>query len=129
VYGGEPLLTNSFPKEKKPSFEMRIILDRSYTERFEGARMIVTTTPAIQGRPVKDYLGIVSGEVVLGEQLFTGLPGFGNTVLDARHRAVSMMIQRAEAQGANAVVGIPFELEVQSLLRYVMVTGTAVFIP
>jgi uncharacterized protein YbjQ (UPF0145 family) len=91
--------------------------------------MIVTTTPTVEGRPVKDYLGIVSGEIVLGEQAFVGISGFGDTILVARHQAVSKMIQRAETLGATAIVGITFELEVQATLRYVMVTGTAVFIP
>jgi uncharacterized protein YbjQ (UPF0145 family) len=94
-----------------------------------GTLMTVTTTPTIEGRPVKDYLGIVSGEVSLVEQAFTGIAGFGGTVLDARHRALSMMIQRAEAKGANAVVGITFQLQVENYLRFVLVTGTADFIP
>ena len=91
--------------------------------------MIITTTPTVEGRPVKDYLGIVSGESVLGEQAFMGINGFGDTILDARHRAVTQMLQRAAAMGATAVVGVTFELEVQATLRYVMATGTAVFIP
>jgi uncharacterized protein YbjQ (UPF0145 family) len=35
--------------------------------------MIVTTTAMVEGRPVKDYLGIVTGEVIVGANLFRDL--------------------------------------------------------
>ena len=91
--------------------------------------MILTTTSAIEGRPVKDYLGIVSGECVLTGGFFDSLGDVEDRLLDARYRALSKLQQRAEALGANAVVGISLDLEVQQAVRFLQVTGTAVVIP
>ena len=35
--------------------------------------IIVTTTPTIEGRPIQDYFGIVTGEVIVGANLFRDL--------------------------------------------------------
>ena len=41
---------------------------------WKGARgIIVTTTPTIEGRPIQDYLGIVTGEVIVGANIFRDL--------------------------------------------------------
>ena len=91
--------------------------------------MIITTTPTVEGRPVKDYLGIVSGEVVVDEPWGSTLSAHGDSLLVARHRAELEMVQRAEALGATAVVGIAVVFEIYQNRRFLVVTGTAVVIP
>lgn len=93
--------------------------------------MIVTTTPTVEGRPVKDYLGVVVTEpfheasVMLGSDDAAG-------VVRARELALKVLEERAQAKGANALVGVSLDCEWtgNSTHRYsVGAMGTAVFIP
>ncbi len=80
--------------------------------------MLIVTTPTIEGHPVKEYLGMVAGETISGVNAFKDLAaGFRNFVggrsasyeqeiQSAHSTAVSEMSQRAEAMGANAIVGV-----------------------
>lgn len=102
---------------------------------------ILTTTPAVEGRPVQQYLGIVTGEVIVGANLFRdlfasvrdivgGRSGAYEDVLSrAREEAMSEIRQRAVALGANAVVGIDLDYEVlgsNGSMLMVSASGTAV---
>ncbi|WP_232491635.1 heavy metal-binding domain-containing protein [Novosphingobium kaempferiae] len=105
--------------------------------------MIVTTTPAIEGRPVRDYLGIVTGEVIVGANLVRdlfaavtdivgGRSGKYEEVLQrARREALDEMEAEAEKLGGNAVVGVDIDYEVlgsgNSMLM-VSCSGTAVVV-
>jgi len=105
--------------------------------------MIVTTTPAIEGRPVRDYLGIVTGEVIVGANLVRdlfaavtdivgGRSGKYEEVLQrARREALGEMEAEAEKLGGNAVVGVDIDYEVlgsgNSMLM-VSCSGTAVVV-
>jgi uncharacterized protein YbjQ (UPF0145 family) len=103
--------------------------------------MIVTTTPAVEGRPVKDYLGIVSGEAVLSgtlSDLGAALQNLGNPrhqiseriLFQAHQVALEKMTGRAAELGANALVGVAFNYEhTTSGAMMVIATGTAVLIP
>lgn len=105
--------------------------------------MIVTTTHGIDGRPVNHYLGIVSGEVISGANIFRdflagirdivgGRSGAYEEVLeDARQKAIAEMRARAAKIGANAVIGVDIDYEVigkGGSMLMVSATGTAVII-
>jgi uncharacterized protein YbjQ (UPF0145 family) len=103
--------------------------------------MIVTTTGTIEGRPVQDYRGIVTGEVIVGANIFKDLfasirdivggrsGAYEGALRDAREQALRELQAEAAALGANAVVGIDFDYEVigqQGSMLMVSVSGTAV---
>lgn len=107
------------------------------------SEMIVTTTHGIDGRPVQHYLGIVSGEVIAGANIFRdflagirdivgGRSGAYEEVLeDARQKAISELRARAAKIGANAVIGVDIDYEVlgkSGSMLMVSATGTAVII-
>ena len=105
--------------------------------------MIVTTTPAIEGKKIIEYKGSVFGEVISGvnfvKDFTAGLSNFfggrSNTyeeeLLNARSTAMYELEQRAAALGANAVVGIDVDYEVLGAdngMLMVTVSGTAVVV-
>jgi uncharacterized protein YbjQ (UPF0145 family) len=101
--------------------------------------MIMTTTPAVEGHPIEEYLGIVTGEAILGAHIgrdilasFTDIVGGRSTeyeeeVRKARSIALDEMAAEAERKGGNAVVGVDIDYEVirQGMLM-VAASGTAV---
>ena len=105
--------------------------------------MIFTTTPQIEGHPIKEYKGVVTGETIIGANVlrdFTaGLRDFfgGRTasyekvLLKARETSFEEMEKEAEAMGANAVVGIDIDYETignSGSMLMVAISGTAVVI-
>ena len=103
--------------------------------------MIVTTTPSVEGKKIAEYKGIVFGEVVSGvnflkdfaagmRNFFGGRSGsYEEELLAARTQALEEMEKRAEAMGANAVVGVDVDYEVLGAdngMLMVSVSGTAV---
>lgn len=103
--------------------------------------MIVTTTPNVEGRPVQDYLGIVTGEAIVGAHLFKDLFAgirdivggrsgtYEKTLGDARQIALDELAQAASARGADAVVGVDLDYEVLGTnngMLMVTASGTAV---
>ncbi|MEW4468766.1 heavy metal-binding domain-containing protein [Parasphingorhabdus sp. JC815] len=103
--------------------------------------MIVTTTPTIEGHMIRDYHGIVVGEVIVGANLFRdlfasitdivgGRSGKYETVLKrARDEALTELQAEAEKLGANAVVGVDLDYEVvgdKGSMLMVSASGTAV---
>ncbi len=103
--------------------------------------MIVTTTAMVEGRPVRHYLGIVTGEVIVGANLFRdifasitdivgGRSGKYEEVLSrARNQAISEMKAQALELGGNAVIGVDLDYEVlgtNGSMLMVSVSGTAV---
>ncbi|WP_098504891.1 YbjQ family protein [Tepidiforma thermophila] len=102
--------------------------------------MILTTTNAIEGRPVQQYLGIVAGEVILGVNVFKDIAaGFRNIVggrsgkyeeelRKGRDGAIAEMLQYAQQLGADAVLGIKLDYETVGGGQMLMITasGTAV---
>lgn len=101
--------------------------------------MLVTTTATLQGREVRKYYGIVSGEAILGANLFRDFFANIRDIVGGRSasyekelrraKAVAMdeMIQQARDYGANAVIGVDLDYETigQSMLM-VIASGTAV---
>ncbi len=103
--------------------------------------MIVTTTPALEGRKIHDYFGVVTGEAILGanvfRDLFAGLrdivggrsAAYEKELRKAREMAFEEMEQAARDRGANAVVGVDIDYEVlggSNGMLMVSVSGTAV---
>lgn len=103
--------------------------------------MILTTTPTIQNKTIRDYHGIVTGEAVLGANVFKDLfAGIRNIVggraaayerelANAREVAFEEMSKAAQGLGANAIVGIDVDYEVlgqNNGMLMVAVSGTAV---
>jgi len=105
--------------------------------------MIVTTTATIEGRPARDYLGIVTGEVIVGANLLRdifasitdivgGRSGKYEEVLQrARKEALAEMEAEAAKLGGNAVIGVDIDYEVlgsNGSMLMVSCSGTAVVI-
>ena len=101
--------------------------------------MIVTTTPNVENHSIEKYLGIVTGEAIMGANIVRdifakitdivgGRSGAYETKLqDGRNVALQEMTDRALHLGANAIVGVDIDYEVigDSML-IVAVSGTAV---
>ena len=105
--------------------------------------MIVTTTQSIQGHEIREYKGLVSGEVIFGlnfvKDFFASVRDFvggrSNTyekaMIDGREQAQREMEQRARAIGANAIVGVSYGYETvgqNGSMLLVSISGTAVVI-
>ena len=103
--------------------------------------MILTTTPTIEGKQIKDYLGVVTGEAILGTNFFRDFFANIRDVVGGRSGAYEKELGRAreiafrEIQeealrvGANAIVGIDLDYEVMGetgSMLMVSVSGTAV---
>lgn len=100
--------------------------------------MIVTTTPGIEGKAITGYLGIVTGEAILGANIFrdvfaqiTDIVGgrsgaYERSLGEARETALRELEQRAATLGANAVVGVDLDYEVINNMLMVSASGTAV---
>ncbi|MCF0208147.1 MAG: heavy metal-binding domain-containing protein [Bacteroidaceae bacterium] len=105
--------------------------------------MLLTTTPSIEGKQITNYLGIVSGETIIGanfvkdffasiRDVIGGRSGSYEKVLrEAKDTALAEMEQRAMELGANAVIGIDLDYETvgaNSSMLMVTASGTAVTI-
>lgn len=111
--------------------------DTDSGRRYPGA-MIVTTTGTVEGYEVASYLGIVTGEAILGANVFrdvfagiTDILGgrsgaYEASLGEARETALREMQERAETYGANAVIGVDLDYEVINNMLMVSASGTAV---
>jgi uncharacterized protein YbjQ (UPF0145 family) len=103
--------------------------------------MIQTTTPGIEGRQIRDYHGVVTGEAILGANVFKDIfasirdivggrsAAYEAELQKARTIAFEEMSQKALDMGANAIVGIDIDYETvgaQGGMLMVTVSGTAV---
>ena len=102
--------------------------------------MIQTTTPGVDGRTVTEYLGVVTGEAILGanivRDLFAGIRdivggragAYEEELRKAREIAMEELAAEASARGADAVVGIDIDYETvgQGSMLMVTASGTAV---
>jgi uncharacterized protein YbjQ (UPF0145 family) len=103
--------------------------------------MIITTTPSVEGKAITNYLGIVTGEAILGANLFKDLfagirdmvggrsATYERELQSARDIAIAEMSERASRLGAHAVVGVDLDYEVlgqNNGMLMVSVSGTAV---
>ena len=103
--------------------------------------MLMTTTPSVAGKRIVRYLGVVTGETIIGANVFRdflagvrdffgGRSGSYEAVLrEAKDTALEEMARQAEALGANAVVGIDLDYETvggSGSMLMVTCSGTAV---
>jgi uncharacterized protein YbjQ (UPF0145 family) len=103
--------------------------------------MILSTTPTIEGRPATAYLGVVTGEAILGANIFKDLfagirdivggrsGSYEQVLRDARTQALDDLAAEAQRLGADAVVGIDLDYETVGQggsMLMVTASGTAV---
>ena len=103
--------------------------------------MLLSTTSLIEGRPVTRYVGIVTGEAIIGANIFRDVfasvrdivggrsATYEKALAEARDVALAEMQQRALELGANAVIAIDVDYEVlgqNNGMLMVSVSGTAV---
>ncbi|MEE0671393.1 heavy metal-binding domain-containing protein [Prevotella sp.] len=105
--------------------------------------MIFSTTPTLEGHPIREYRGVVTGETIIGANVFKdfmagirdffgGRSGTYEKVLrQAKDSAMQEMAERAEQMGCNAIVGIDLDYETvgeSGSMLMVTCSGTAVVI-
>ena len=105
--------------------------------------MILSTTPTLEGKAIREYRGIVVGVAILGANIFKDLfagirdiiggrsGAYEKELARAREIAFEELKERAQALGANAVVGIDIDYEVvgqNGSMLMVSISGTAVVI-
>lgn len=106
--------------------------------------MIITTTNTLEGHQIKDYKGIVTGEAILGANIFkdifasiTNIIGgrsgaYEKSLQEARSIAMKELEDQAVGLGANAIIGVDVDYESigtdGSNMLMVSVSGTAVVI-
>jgi uncharacterized protein YbjQ (UPF0145 family) len=103
--------------------------------------MIVTTTPSVEGRRIVGYQGLVTGESILGANLFRDLfasvrdivggrsGAYEKVLKSARETAIREMTEEAGELGADAVVGVDLDYEIlgkEGSMLMVTASGTAV---
>jgi uncharacterized protein YbjQ (UPF0145 family) len=102
--------------------------------------MIVSTTTVLEGKPVREYIGIVTGEAILGANVFRDLfagirdviggrsGSYEQVLREARDTALQEMQAEAQKRGADAIIGVDLDYETVSQGTMLMVTasGTAV---
>jgi uncharacterized protein YbjQ (UPF0145 family) len=105
--------------------------------------MLLVTTPSIEGAEIAEYFGIVTGEAILGANIFRDLfagirdivggraASYEKELREARKLALEQLAWEAEQQGADAVVGVSLDYEAISFGRggnalMVTASGTAV---
>jgi len=105
--------------------------------------MLTTTTPNIEGKRITKYYGIVSGETIIGANLFRDLfasvrdivggrsSSYEEVLREAKNTALREMEENAMRLGANAVIGVDLDFETvggNSSMLMVTASGTAVFV-
>jgi len=105
--------------------------------------MIITTTPSIEGKTITKYCGIVTGEAIMGANMFKDLfagirdlvggrsATYEKELRSARDLSLQEMSEYARGLGANAIVGVDLDYEVvgqNGSMLMVSISGTAVIV-
>jgi uncharacterized protein YbjQ (UPF0145 family) len=103
--------------------------------------MTITTTNTIEGRPVQQYLGVVTAQAIIGANIFKDFLGglrdvFGGrsktyekVIEEAKEHALREITEKAQRLGANAILGVDLDFETVGSggsMLMVIATGTAV---
>ena len=103
--------------------------------------MLITTTPTIEGKRITNYYGIVSGETIIGANVFRDLfasirdivggrsGSYEEVLREAKETALREMQDQAARMGANAVIGVDLDYETvggSGSMLMVTACGTAV---
>ena len=144
------LLENARLKAENEQLESKIKkLENSITSFKKWQRKVVernyvlTTTPQIEGHPIREYKGLVTGETIIGSNVikdikasikdfFGGRSGsYERVLIEAKETSLKEMTARAQSMGANAIVGIDIDYETvgeSGSMLMVATSGTAVVI-
>lgn len=106
--------------------------------------MLITTTPTVEGKKITKYYGLVSGEAILGANIFKDFfagirdivggrsAAYEQELRKAKDIAVNEMMETAKSYGANAVIGVDLDYETigggSGNMLMVSASGTAVVI-
>lgn len=105
--------------------------------------MLITTTNQIEGKVIREYKGIVFGEVISGVNMFKDIgaglrnilggrsAGYEDELMACRQNALEEMQKRTKALGANAIIGIDIDYEMLGSgngMMMVTTSGTAVIV-
>ena len=105
--------------------------------------MILSTTPTIEGHTIREYKGVVTGETIIGANIFKDIfagirdivggrsASYENVLREAKDTSLKEMMLRAQSLGANAIVGIDIDYETVGnggSMLMVATSGTAVVI-
>ena len=105
--------------------------------------MLTTTTPIIEGKRITKYYGIVSGETIIGANIFRDFfasirdivggrsNSYEEVLRKAKNSALREMEEQAMRMGANAVIGVDLDYETvgqNGSMLMVTASGTAVFV-
>ena len=105
--------------------------------------MILSTTPQIEGRTIREYKGVVTGETIIGANMFKDLfagirdivggraGSYEKVLREAKDTSLAEMMERAQTMGANAIVGIDIDYETigaNGSMLMVATSGTAVVV-
>jgi uncharacterized protein YbjQ (UPF0145 family) len=105
--------------------------------------MLVVTTPTIEGKKITNYMGVVTGEAIMGANIFKDLfasirdivggrsAAYEKELRHAKEVAIQEMCAEAEEMGANAVIGVDLDYETIQVgqgggMLMVSANGTAV---
>ncbi len=107
-------------------------------------KMLVTTTNVVEGKKITQYFGLVSGEAIMGANIFKDIfagirdivggrsAAYEKELRRAKDIAVAEMMENAQAMGANAVIGVDLDYETigggTGNMLMVSASGTAVVI-
>ena len=107
----------------------------------EPNRMLIVTTPQLEGRRITKYYGVVSGEAILGANIFRDFfagirdivggrsAAYEKVLRDSKQTALDEMAADARRLGANAIVGVDLDYEtIGGTMLMVSASGTAVTI-
>lgn len=106
--------------------------------------MLITTTSTLQDRKISKYLGLVSGEAILGANIFKDLfagirdiiggrsAAYEEELRKAKDIAIEEMVQQVKSMGGNAIISVDIDYETISpgsgSMLMVAVSGTAVIV-
>lgn len=105
--------------------------------------MLVLTTPNIEGKKITEYLGLVTGEAILGANIFRDLfasirdvvggrsAAYEEELRKAKQIAIREMIEEATSRGGNAVIAVDLDYETINVgsgggMLMVSASGTAI---
>jgi len=101
--------------------------------------MLIVTSDQIEGRRIAEYLGIVSGDAIVGANMFRDLfarvrdvvggraGGYEKVLRSAKEAAIEDIAEEAAERGANAIIAVDLDYEsVGDSMLMVSVNGTAV---
>ena len=118
----------------------RLIINQTIQNK---TMMTLSTTPQIEGRTIREYKGVVTGETIIGanfvKDFFAGIrdivggrsASYEQVLREAKDTSMQEMMERAQAMGANAIVGIDIDYETigaNGSMLMVAASGTAVVI-